>query len=113
MVNQDQSQLLLKIEFNAKKDILIKTIGVGSHHSFAVTDDGFVYAWGFAETYGVGLGPSIDDVEVPTRIVNTATKHEDILLIGAGGQFSVSGGVKIDDEDKAEDRVEKYEELEE
>ena len=102
-----------KIEFNAKKDILIKTIGVGSHHSFAVTDDGFVYAWGFAETYGVGLGPSIDDVEVPTRIVNTATKHEDILLIGAGGQFSVSGGVKIEDEDKAEDRVEKYEELEE
>ncbi|KAF6061869.1 Regulator of chromosome condensation (RCC1) repeat family protein [Candida albicans] len=79
-----------KLEFAVK----IKTIGVGSHHSFAVTEDGVVYAWGFAETYGPGLGPSIDDVEKPTRIVNTATKNEDILLIGAGGQFSVSGGVK-------------------
>ena len=48
-----------KLEFAVK----IKTIGVGSHHSFAVTEDGVVYAWGFAETYGPGLGPSIDDVE--------------------------------------------------
>ena len=97
-----------KLEFAVK----IKTIGVGSHHSFAVTEDGVVYAWGFAETYGPGLGPSIDDVEKPTRIVNTATKNEDILLIGAGGQFSVSGGVKIEDEEKAEVRLDKYEDLE-
>nr|P52499.1 RecName: Full=Protein RCC1 [Candida albicans]CAA65595.1 RCC1 [Candida albicans] len=92
--------------------VKIKTIGVGSHHSFAVTEDGVVYAWGFAETYGPGLGPSIDDVEKPTRIVNTATKNEDILLIGAGGQFSVSGGVKFEDEEKAEVRLDKYEDLE-
>ncbi|EEQ47057.1 regulator of chromosome condensation [Candida albicans WO-1] len=97
-----------KLEFAVK----IKTIGVGSHHSFAVTEDGVVYAWGFAETYGPGLGPSIDDVEKPTRIVNTATKNEDILLIGAGGQFSVSGGVKIEDEEKAEVKLDKYEDLE-
>ncbi|EMG45917.1 RCC1 Protein RCC1 [Candida maltosa Xu316] len=102
-----------KLVFSDKGEVLIKTIGVGSHHSFAVTEDGFVYAWGFSETYGPGLGPSIEDVEKPTRIVNTATKAEDILLIGAGGQFSVSGGVKIEDEDKAEDRIEKYEDLEE
>lgn len=89
-----------------------KTIGTGSHHSFAVTDDGMVFAWGFGDTYGPGLGPLDDDVEKPTRIVNTATKFHDILLIGAGGQFSVSGGVKIDDEDKGEDRLDKYEDLE-
>ncbi|ODV77793.1 RCC1/BLIP-II protein [Suhomyces tanzawaensis NRRL Y-17324] len=93
--------------------IKIKSVGAGSHHSFAITDDGFVYAWGFGDTYGPGLGPLDEDVETPTRIVNTATKYHDIELIGAGGQFSVSGGKKIEDEEKAEDRLEKYEELEE
>lgn len=102
-----------KIQFGAKENngIKMKDIGAGSHHSFAVTDDGFVYAWGFADTYGPGLGPLAEDVEKPTRIVNTATKFYDIHQIGAGGQFSVSGGVKIDDEDKAEDRVDKYDEI--
>lgn len=87
-----------------------KTIGVGSHHSFAVTDDGVVFSWGFGDTYAPGLGPIDGDVDCPTRIVNTATKQEDIQLIGAGGQFSVSGGQKLD-EDEAEDRNDKYEEM--
>ncbi|EGW29988.1 pheromone response pathway [Spathaspora passalidarum NRRL Y-27907] len=102
-----------KLQFGGKEGIKIKAIGAGSHHSFAVTDDGFVYSWGFADTYGPGLGPLDEDVEKPTRIVNTATKNEDIHLIGAGGQFSVSGGVKIEDEDAAEDRIDKYDELDE
>ncbi|CAK9442181.1 uncharacterized protein LODBEIA_P59240 [Lodderomyces beijingensis] len=103
----------LKFGQKGKAEVKIKAIGCGSHHSFAVTNDGFVYAWGFSETYAPGLGNLDDDVERPTRIVNTATKNEDILMIGAGGQFSVSGGVKIDDEDKAEDRIEKYNEIDE
>ncbi|KAG7664043.1 uncharacterized protein J8A68_002421 [[Candida] subhashii] len=103
-----------KLSFTAKDpQPKIKTIGAGSHHSFAVTDDGMVYAWGFADTYAPGLGPLDEDVEKPTRIVNTATKYQDIQLIGAGGQFSVSGGIKIEDEDKAEDRNDKYDELDE
>ncbi|XXZ97712.1 Regulator of chromosome condensation [Meyerozyma guilliermondii] len=103
-----------KLQVGAKGEngVKFKTVGCGSHHSFSVTDDGMVYAWGFADTYALGLGPVESDVEVPTRIVNTATKHEDIQLIAGGGQFSISGGIKIDDEDKAEDRLEKYEELE-
>jgi regulator of chromosome condensation len=91
--------------------IKIKTIGAGSHHSFAVTDDGVVYSWGFADTYGPGLGPLDEDVEIPTRIFNTATKNQDIILIGAGGQFSVSGGVKIESEEKVQEREEKYEDI--
>ena len=102
-----------KLQFGSKSDngVKCKTIACGSHHSFAVTDDGFVYAWGFGDTYAPGLGPLEEDVEKPTRIVNTATKYHDIQQINAGGQFSISGGVKIDDEDKAEDRIEKYEEI--
>lgn len=101
-----------KLQFGKKgNDVKMKAVGCGLHHSFAVTEDGFIYAWGFADTYAPGLGPLDEDVEKPTRIVNTATKHHDIKLIGAGGQFSVAGGVKIEDEDEAEDRVDKYEEI--
>lgn len=92
------------------EDVKFKAIGVGSHHSFAITNDGVVFSWGFGDTYAPGLGPIDGDIDQPTRIFNTATKFEDIQLIGAGGQFSVSGGKKID-EDEAEDRNEKYEEM--
>ncbi|OBA20556.1 RCC1/BLIP-II protein [Metschnikowia bicuspidata var. bicuspidata NRRL YB-4993] len=85
-----------------------KAIAAGSHHSFAVTRDGIVYAWGFGDTYGPGLGLLDGDVEIPTRIYNTATKDMDIQIIGAGGQFSVSGGRKLSDTHAAE-RNEKYE----
>lgn len=88
-----------------------KNVGAGSHHSFAVTTDGVVYAWGFGDTYAPGLGPLDGDVEIPTRIVNTATKGMNIELIGAGGQFSVSGGIRLD-EQEAENREEKYEDME-
>lgn len=93
-----------------KGDLKIKTVAAGSHHSFAVSEDGVVYAWGFGDTYAPGLGPLDGDVEIPTRINNTATKNMDIILINGGGQFSVSGGVEIKDEDKVEDRLDKYEE---
>lgn len=90
----------------------IKTISCGSHHSLAISEDGVVYSWGFADTYAVGLGNLDDDVEVPTRIENTATKDHDIKIIGCGGQFSVSSGLKIADENKLEERLDKIEKFE-
>lgn len=77
----------------------IRSIAVGSHHSLAISEDGVVYSWGFGETYAVGLGPEGEDVETPTRIKNTATQDHNILLVSAGGQFSISGGVKLSDEE--------------
>lgn len=85
----------------------VKLIGTGSHHSFAVTEDGVVYSWGFGDTYAPGLGPLDGDVEAPTRIYNTATNAINIQMISGGGQFSVSGGFLISDEE-AKSREEKY-----
>ncbi|CDH15991.1 probable Guanine nucleotide exchange factor SRM1 [Zygosaccharomyces bailii ISA1307] len=82
-----------------------KTVAAGSHHSLAVAQNGIAYSWGFGETYAIGLGPAGEDVEVPTRIKNTATQNHNIVEIGGGGQFSVSGGIKLSDED-AEKRAE-------
>ena len=94
----------------ANGKLKFKAIGAGSHHSFAVTDDGVVYAWGFGDTYAPGLGPLDGDVDTPTRISNTATKDIDICIIGAGGQFSVSGGKKLQDTD-SQARNAKYEQI--
>ncbi|CCD26702.1 Ran guanyl-nucleotide exchange factor NDAI_0I01330 [Naumovozyma dairenensis CBS 421] len=84
-----------------------KNIAAGSHHSLAVATNGIVYSWGFGETYAVGLGPAGEDIEIPTRIKNTATQDHNIVLIGCGGQFSVSGGVKLSPEEieKREDEM--------
>ncbi|SCU97096.1 LADA_0H04412g1_1 [Lachancea dasiensis] len=84
-----------------------KSIAAGSHHSLAISEDGIVYSWGFGETYAVGLGPSGEDIEVPTRIKNTATQDHNLQFIGCGGQFSVSGGVKLSDAD-AEKRADDH-----
>lgn len=83
-----------------------KNVSAGSHHSLAVSEDGIVYSWGFGETYAVGLGPSGEDIETPTRIKNTATQDHNIMFVGCGGQFSVSGGIKLSDEE-AEKRADK------
>lgn len=83
-----------------------KNIAAGSHHSLAISEDGIVYSWGFGETYALGLGPAGEDVEIPTRIKNTATQDHSIMFVGCGGQFSVSGGVKLSDEE-AEKRADK------
>ncbi|ODV62806.1 Ran guanyl-nucleotide exchange factor [Ascoidea rubescens DSM 1968] len=85
-----------------------RKVTAGSHHSFGISEDGVLFSWGFCDTYAVGLGPLEEDVEVPTRIANTATKDHDIQLISAGGQFSISGGLKLSDEE-AEKREDKYE----
>ncbi|KAG0680360.1 hypothetical protein C6P40_004538 [Pichia californica] len=90
----------------------IKTVSCGSHHTLAVTKDGFVYSWGFADTYALGLGELPDDIAKPTRIDNTATRDHQIELVGGGGQFSVSAGFKLDEE-KIEERLDAIETFEE
>ncbi|KAK9469456.1 regulator of chromosome condensation 1/beta-lactamase-inhibitor protein II [Lipomyces arxii] len=74
-------------------DITFKYMTCGSHHSIALASDGTAWSWGFGETYQVGQGPAGEDVEIPTKIENTATKGVNMVLAGAGGQFSVIAGV--------------------
>lgn len=90
----------------------VNTVACGSHHSLAITKDGLVFAWGFADTYALGLGNLDEDIAKPTRIDNTATREHQIEIVGCGGQFSVSAGIKLDDE-KVEERLDKIEQFEE
>jgi len=48
------------------------------------------YSWGFSGGYQTGLGPNgTEEVESPTRIVNTATVGVRMVFTDAGGQLSV------------------------
>ena len=70
-------------------ELKAKTIACGSHHNILIDDRGHAWSWGFGESYQVGQGPPGEDVEVPTRITNTATADREMTIAGAGGQFSV------------------------
>jgi regulator of chromosome condensation len=59
-----------------------------SDHSFAITDEGHAYSWGFSANYQTGQGTD-EDVEVATKIDNTATRGRQINFVTSGGQFSI------------------------
>ncbi|KAL1878015.1 hypothetical protein VTK73DRAFT_8239 [Phialemonium thermophilum] len=70
----------------------VASVAAGTDHSFALTQDGKAYSWGFSANYQTGQG-SDDDVEVPTLIDNTAVRDKKLVFAGAGGQYSVLAAV--------------------
>lgn len=70
-------------------------VEAGFDNSFAVTKDGKVYSWGFSSNYQTGQG-TIDDIEEPTVIDNTAIRGKKIIGAGAGGQYSLLVGIAED-----------------
>jgi regulator of chromosome condensation len=66
------------------------SIAAGTDNTFAITNSGKAYAWGFSGTFQTGLGTD-DDVEIPTHVDNTAVRGKKLLVASAGGQFSLLG----------------------
>lgn len=81
---------LLKLE----DDLKARIVACGSHHNILVDEKGHAWSWGFGESYQVGQGPPGEDIETPTRIENTATQDKNMILAGAGGQFSLLCAVR-------------------
>ena len=70
-------------------ELSVRGIACGTHHNIAIDRHGHAWSWGFGESYQVGQGPPGEDIEIPTRIENTATQDKNMVLAGAGGQFSL------------------------
>ncbi|KAK9453500.1 regulator of chromosome condensation 1/beta-lactamase-inhibitor protein II [Dipodascopsis uninucleata] len=86
----------VEVEDDNDEEVKFKYIACGSHHNVALSKkDGSAWTWGFGESYQVGQGPAGEDVETPTKIENTATRGVNMILAGAGGQFSVIGGLPV------------------
>ncbi|KAL2266015.1 hypothetical protein VTJ83DRAFT_5367 [Remersonia thermophila] len=67
-------------------------VAAGTDHSFAITEEGHVYSWGFSANYQTGQGTT-DDIEAPTRIDNSAIRDRKIVFAGAGGQYGIVGAL--------------------
>ncbi|KJR86329.1 uncharacterized protein SPSK_02350 [Sporothrix schenckii 1099-18] len=70
----------------------VAAVDAGTDNTFALTRDGKVYSWGFSGNYQTGQG-TIDDIETPTLIDNTAVRDKKLVFAGAGGQFSILASV--------------------
>lgn len=71
----------------------IVSVACGTDNSFAITQDGKAYSWGFSANYQTGQGETEDDIEIPTLIDNTAVHNTKLVFAGAGGQFSVLASI--------------------
>lgn len=60
----------------------------GPDHTIVLDKAGKAYSWGFSVNYQTGQGTG-DDILLPTRIDNTATREEKLVWTGAGGQYSI------------------------
>ncbi|KAI1763608.1 RCC1/BLIP-II [Hypoxylon sp. FL1150] len=69
-------------------DVSASFVAAGTDTSIAITPDGQAYSWGFSENYQTGLG-TIEDVEIPTIIDNSAVRDEKLVWAGCGGQYSM------------------------
>lgn len=69
-------------------DLEATFVCAGTDNNFSITESGTVYSWGFSTNYQTGQG-TLDDIEVPTPIDNTALRGRTVTWAGAGGQYSV------------------------
>ncbi|KAK3381722.1 putative regulator of chromosome condensation protein [Podospora didyma] len=75
----------------------IVQVAAGTDHSFAVTSEGKVFSWGFSANYQTGQGTD-EDIDRPTLIDNTAIRDRKIIFAGAGGQYSILGAARDEEE---------------
>uniref|UniRef100_A0A1A9W4J8 RCC1-like domain-containing protein n=1 Tax=Glossina brevipalpis TaxID=37001 RepID=A0A1A9W4J8_9MUSC len=77
---------LTPIEALAGKGII--DISCGEAQSFALTNDGKLYAWGMGSNHQLGTG-SEEDALVPTLIESKQTEGKRIIKASSGGQHSI------------------------
>lgn len=63
----------------------VMAVACGSECSFALTDEGKVYAWGFGENLQLGTGNE-DSQLSPVLVGGEQMKHVKVLAVSAGGQ---------------------------
>ncbi|KAE8349230.1 regulator of chromosome condensation 1/beta-lactamase-inhibitor protein II [Aspergillus coremiiformis] len=73
-------------------DQAIVSVGIGTDHSFAITEDGRAYSWGFNVQNQAGQPGDVDEIVHPTLLSNKHVDGKKLVLAAAGGQFSLVAG---------------------
>ena len=95
LFDRTKSNGLIPQQFGLSKGIV--DIGAGNEHSFAVHENGFVYAWGLNNFAQTGIysyaGGDFDNIMHPTR-VESLRGHGKVICIGGGNHhsFAVTDG---------------------
>ncbi|GAB0094923.1 Regulator of chromosome condensation [Sergentomyia squamirostris] len=84
-VQADVSDLKHVVEL---KNSEMKSIGCGDCQSFAVTNDGKVFAWGMGNSNQLGLG-SEDDAILPTQVKGVQVTDKKVFRVDSGGQHTL------------------------
>lgn len=84
-VDADVEQLTIIPTLQDKK---IAHISCGESTTFAVTDDGEVYAWGFGSNSALGTGNE-DDAITPTLLTGAQVKGKKVVRVAGGGQHTL------------------------
>lgn len=77
-------------------------LSCGGSCSFAVTEDGKIFAWGFGSNNQLGTG-SDDDALEPTLLTGLQVKDKQVIAVSSGGQHTLFV-VKIDANQNGETR---------
>lgn len=93
------------LEDDETEETKIVQIAAGTRHNFAVSARGYVYSWGVGPSSQLGQGDE-EEVETPTRILNTALSNVRVLRAETGGQHSVLVGIDREYKAKAAEREE-------
>jgi len=83
---EDDIETLVPIEkLNNEK---VVQLSCGESCSFAVTEDGKVYAWGFGSNNQLGTGSDEDALE-PTLLTGQQVKDKHVIAVSSGGQHTL------------------------
>lgn len=82
----DNLEVLTPVKSLDKQKIV--DISCGDQCSFALSDKGDVYAWGFGSNYQLGLGKD-DDVDTPQIVAGAQVKDKRLLKVTSGGQHTL------------------------
>lgn len=69
-------------------DKTVLQISCGESCSFAVTDDGKVFAWGMASNQ-LGVGSDENDLQEPTVLTGVQIKDKKVIAVSGGGQHTL------------------------
>lgn len=84
-VDNDAEALVPIEKLNNEK---VVQLSCGESCSFAITEDGKVFAWGFGSNNQLGTGSDEDSLE-PTLLTGQQVKDKQVIGVSSGGQHTL------------------------
>ncbi|MCJ1243168.1 hypothetical protein MMC30_000365 [Trapelia coarctata] len=88
IVDENEIRRILTVPTTLKNIGKAAYAAAGADYSVVVNQAGRACSWGYSANYQTGQG-SMDDIDEPELIDNTATRQKKLVWAGCGGQFAM------------------------